>query len=217
MHALITGSTGMVGGSVLRRLLADERISEVTSLTRRSTGLAHEKLIEITDVDFADTASISAHISEVDILFHCIATYAHTVDRETYEAVTVTYLENTLAAVASVNPNAEICLFSASGAAQKEKSWYKALNVKGRAENVLLASSFPRKIAYRPGMIIPTRDENHKGIGDTLGKIAYRLMPFIGTTADELANVVVRAALSDLPDGTILGPADIARLDKEYR
>ena len=65
-------------------------------------------------------------------------------------------------------------------------------------------------------MIIPTRAENHKGFGDTLGKLAYRIFPFIGTTADELANVVVTAALGDLPDGTILEPADIARLHKDY-
>ena len=217
MHAVITGSTGMVGGSVLRRLLEDDRITKVTSLSRRSTGLSDPKLTEVLEVDFGNAESLSQHMVGVDILFHCIATYAHTVDRDTYEKITVSYLQNVLTALQSASPSAHVSLFSASGAAQSEKSWYKALNTKGRAEKVLLASEFPKKMAYRPGMIIPTRTENHKGFGDTLGKIAYRIMPFIGTTADELANVVVETALSGLPDGSILGPADIARLDKEYR
>lgn len=202
---------------MLRRLLADEWITKVTSLSRKTTGLAHAKLTEVLDVDFEDPTSLEPHMQGVDTLFHCIATYAHTVDRDAYEKITVTYLENVLTALKSANPNAHICHFSASGAAQSEKSWYKALNAKGRAEKLLMGSEFPNKISYRPGMIIPIRPENHKGFGDTLGRLAYRILPFIGTTADELANVVVTAALSEMPDGTILGPADIARLDKKYR
>lgn len=211
MHAILTGGTGMVGGSVLRELLADDRITKVTAISRRSTGLTHDKLSEHLGADFNDSDGLIAPMQGADILFHCIATYAHTVDAATYENVTVTYLENTLKALAKVNPDAHVCHFSASGAAPKGKSWYKALNVKGRAENALFATDFPVKIAFRPGMIIPTRPENHKGFGDTLGKLAFRVMPFIGTTADELAQVVVDAALSDTPDGTILGPADIPR------
>ena len=205
----------MVGGSVLRQLLATPQITRVTSISRRSTGLSHEKLTEVLDADLSDPASLAPHMVDADHLFHCIATYAHTVDRDTYETVTVTYLQNVLKALESVSPSAHVCLFSASGAAPKGKSWYKALNTKGRAENALWATSFPKKIAFRPSMIIPTRPENHKGFGDTLGKLAFRLLPFIGTTSDKLAEVVTRAALSNTPDGTILGPADIARLAKE--
>ena len=215
MHAVITGGTGMVGGSVLRRLLDDPRITHVTSISRRSTGLTQGKLTEVLDADFMDPASLAPHMKGAGHLFHCIATYAHTVDYDTYERITVTYLQNVLTALESVSPNAHVCLFSASGAAPKGKSWYKAFNTKGRAENVLFETNFPKKIAYRPGMIIPTRPENHKGFGDTLAKLAYRLMPFIGTNSDELAQVVTEAALSDTADGTILGPADISRLLKK--
>lgn len=216
MHAILTGGTGMVGGSVLRRLLEDPQISKVTSISRHTTGLVDDKLVEIVNADFGDQASLAENMQGADILFHCIATYAHKVTADVYEMITVAYLENILAALKTVNPSATIIHFSASGAAPKGKSWYKALNTKGRAEAALWASDFPKRITYRPGLIVPTRSENHKGIGDSLGKLAYRIMPFIGTTADELANVVVTAALSDMPDCTILKPADIARLDKEY-
>ena len=150
MHVVVTGGTGMVGGSVLRRLLSDERIAKVTSLSRRSTGLSHDKLTEVLDVDFDDPNALVPHMHGVDALFHCIATYAHTVDRDTYEKITVTYLKNTLAALHSTSPNAQVCHFSASGAAQSEKSWYKALNTKGRAEKLLMASELPKKMSYRP-------------------------------------------------------------------
>ena len=217
MHAILTGGTGMVGGSVLRALLADDRITKVTSVSRRSTGLAHEKLTEVLGADFNTPEGLEAPMQGADILFHCIATYAHTVDAATYENVTVTYLENTLKALSKVNPNATVCHFSASGAAPAGKSWYKALNTKGRAENALFATDFPRKISFRPGLIVPTREENHKGFGDTLGKLAFRVMPFIGTTADELAQVMVNTALADTPDGSVYSPADVARLLKELK
>ena len=196
MHAVVTGGTGMVGGSVLRRLLAEPQISKVTSISRHTSGLINEKLVEVIDADFGDPASLVSEMQGADILFHCIATYAHKVAAEVYETITVGYFDNVMSAMKTANPNATIIHFSASGAAPKGKSWYKALNTKGRAENALWATEFPRRITYRPGMIIPTRPENHKGFGDTVGKLAYRIMPFIGTTADELANVVVRAALS---------------------
>ena len=217
MHAILTGGTGMVGGSVLRALLNDARITKITSISRRSTGLSHAKLTEVLGADFNSAKGLVAPMEGADILFHCIATYAHKVDAATYENITVTYLENTLKALAGVNPNARICHFSASGAAPKGKSWYKALNTKGRAENALFATGFPVKITFRPGLIVPTRPENHKGIGDTLGKLAFRVLPFIGTTADDLARVMVETALSDVQDGSVFGPADIPKLLKSLR
>lgn len=217
MHAILTGGTGMVGGSVLRQLLSDDRITKVTSISRRTSGVTHDKLTEVLGADFNNTDALLAPMHGADILFHCIATYAHTVDAATYENITVTYLKNTLTALASVNPKAHVCLFSASGAAPKENSWYKALNAKGRAENALFATDFPVKTAFRPGAIIPTRAENHKGIGDTLGKLVFRLMPFIGTTADDLAWVMVETALSDVADGSVFGPVDIPRMLKALR
>ena len=66
MHVVVTGGTGMVGGSVLRRLLADEWITKVTSLSRKTTGLAHAKLTEVLDVDFEDPTSLEPHMQGVD-------------------------------------------------------------------------------------------------------------------------------------------------------
>ncbi len=212
MHAILTGGTGMVGGSVLRQLLADDRITKATSLSRRSTGLSNPKLTEVLEVDFSKPDSVAPHITGADILFHCIATYAHTVDKATYETVTVEYFRTMLAALVAVNPNAVVVHFSASGTNLKENSWYKALNTKGRAEKVLWASEFPRRIAYRPAGIIPTRAENVKGIPDQIFKLIFRVFPFIGTDSDQLARAVVGFALSDGKDGTILKHPDIAKL-----
>ncbi|MDG1737763.1 MAG: NAD(P)H-binding protein [Paracoccaceae bacterium] len=212
MHAIITGGAGMVGGSVLRQLLADSRISKVTALSRRSTGLSDPKLTEVLDCDFSVSDSLVPHMQDADILFHCIATYAHTVDKETYEKVSVTYFENVLIALKQVNPDASVVHFSASGANPKENSWYKALNTKGRAEKVLWASTFPRRITFRPAGIVPTRAENIKGISDKLFKMIFRILPMIGTDSDQLATAVVGFALSGGQDGTILKHPDIVRL-----
>lgn len=212
MHAIVTGGTGMVGGSILRRLLRDERVTKVTSLSRRSTGLTDPKLTEVLDIDFSNPASLVDTMVGGDILFHCIATYAHTVDKPTYETVTVDYFQNVLTALMQVNPKASVVHFSASGANLNETSWYKALNTKGRAEKLLWHSEFPRRISFRPAGIIPTRAENVKGLGDKIFKLIFKVLPIIGTDSDQLAQAVVDFALSDGADGTILKHPDILRL-----
>jgi len=212
MHAILTGGTGMVGGSVLRRLLADKRISKVTSFSRRSTGLTDKKLTEVLTADFSDPDGFVADMTGADILFHCLATYSHTVDKDAYETVTVDYFQTVMRALKRVNPTASVVLFSASGANLKENSWYKALNTKGRAENILWGADFPVKIAFRPAGIIPTRAENVKGMSDKIFKLVFKVLPIIGTDADQLADAVVGYALAGGEDGTILKHPDIIKL-----
>ncbi len=46
MKAILIGATGLVGKALLKELLLDATYTEVSVLTRRSTQVTHDKLVE---------------------------------------------------------------------------------------------------------------------------------------------------------------------------
>ena len=52
-NVLITGSTGMVGKSVLLECLESDKIDGVTAINRVSVGLEHPKMKEVLLKDFS--------------------------------------------------------------------------------------------------------------------------------------------------------------------
>lgn len=70
--ALIVGSTGLVGGYCLSKLLADDDYTQVIALTRSSLELQHPKLVNIV-VDFENLQQY-AHQIVADPIFCCLGT-----------------------------------------------------------------------------------------------------------------------------------------------
>ena len=70
--ALIAGATGLVGGFLLRQLLAAPEYDRVISLGRRSLDLAHPKLTQVI-ADFAALEKTTADLP-CDDAFCCLGT-----------------------------------------------------------------------------------------------------------------------------------------------
>lgn len=70
-NVLITGTTGMIGSLVLQHCLESPEISKVTSLLRRKSGIAHEKLNEIIIEDFMNLDEGAPYFEEMKRAF-CI-------------------------------------------------------------------------------------------------------------------------------------------------
>jgi hypothetical protein len=81
---------------------------------------------------------------------------------------------------------------------------------KGRAERLLLESALPAKYIFRPGYIAPGRQKSRTRIPDWMARPVYRLLPFIGIDAVDLARVMVRVGL-DGSTRTLFENADIRR------
>lgn len=192
---ILTGSTGMVGSAVLRALVAEPRVTEITSISRRANGVQHAKLTEMTKIGFEDAAALAPHFAGASAIFHCLSTYSNKVDKDTYDHVTLTYLQSVLDAAANACPEATFALHGASGASQEGRSWTRALNIKGQAELLLLDSPLPRKLIFRPGYIAPTHPEHQKGLMDLIGRPLFRLFPTSGTTDTGLGRAMVTAVL----------------------
>src|SRR5207237_5574979 len=70
--ALVAGATGLIGGHVLQRLLADSAWTRVIAVGRRPASQRHDKLEQRT-VDFGALASLS-DLPHVDDVFCCLGT-----------------------------------------------------------------------------------------------------------------------------------------------
>ncbi len=73
---LVAGATGLVGRSVVELLLADDRVTQVHAVLRRSTGTEHPKLREIR-LDFDDLAARPDALpgnASVQAAFCCLGT-----------------------------------------------------------------------------------------------------------------------------------------------
>ncbi len=209
---LVTGATGLVGGSALRALLAAEDVGQVISLGRRPSGVDDAKLTEIAIADFADTAALSPHLDGLDTVFHCLSTYSSMVSRSEYETITLTYLQALLDAAAGGAPQATFCLFSAAGARPDGGGFSFALRTKGAAENLLFASTLPRKYAFRPGYIAPSRPRERPKLSDTLAMPVFRLVPAIGISSDDLAQAMLHAARHETRDSAVFENGEMRRM-----
>lgn len=211
-HVLLTGATGMVGSSVLAALLNEESARGIVSLGRRPSGKDHTKLSETKFSAFGDAQAIEPHLKGIDTVFHCLATYSSRVSRAEYEEITFDWLGALLAACETTAPKATFCLFSAQGARPDGGGMSFALKIKGKAENVLSASTVERKFAFRPGYIAPSGPRSSWKLADYVFKPLQRLMPSIGVTSDELARAMLETAKHDPRDSAVLENGEMRAL-----
>ena len=151
MTILLTGATGFAGGEVLRQLLDDPAIDQVTLLLRRPGGFRHAKLTEIVLGDFLDYRQVGAAL-DADACVWCLGVSQTAVNEATYIEVTHGYALAAARAMLAANPRMRICFLSGSGADQQEKSRSLFGRIKGRTERELGELS-PNVFHFRPAFI----------------------------------------------------------------
>ena len=204
---LVTGATGMVGRQVLVQLLDNPLVGEIISVGRRETPLSHEKLREFIHEDFLDLSSLKAEFAEIDVCFYCLGVYQSQVSRKAYFRITCDYLMALTDALVAMSPQATFVLFSAQSARPDGKGMYFA-RVKGKAENLLNNTNFPRKYIFRPGHIQPTHQRKPPGL--IYRHIALPMMtkkfaknPKIGVTDRDLAKAMVLTGIAAAPESKV--------------
>ena len=185
----------MVGIEVLHQCLADQSVTNVVVIGRRPSRITHEKLLEIKHENFLDFADIEPVLSDADICFYCLGVYQNRVSRDKFWEVTVGYLEALLRSLGQVNTGIVFSLFSTQGADTEENSWFLFGNAKGRAEKRLTESNLRTKYIFRPGFINPGIKSGMSGISLWLLQLIYKIFPFIGIDAKDLAKAMVHVSL----------------------
>ena len=200
MNVLITGATGMIGSLVLKHCLESDRVAKVISLVRRSSGVQHNKLVEIVVSDFLTLDENSPCFESVDVVYYCLGVYTGAVDREQFRKITVDYPETLAKILVKKSPNARFCLLSGAGADRTEKSRFMFSKDKGTVENLLAEMGFRSFHSFRPGYIYPVTPRKEPNFTYKLSRALYPLIKLLGSNASikstELASAIFNAGIN---------------------
>ena len=201
--ALLLGSTGLVGGHVLRLLGEDERWSRVVTLGRRPMdSVASNHVHHVIDFDNMDL-----HVEHFacDDVFCCLGTTIRTAgSQDAFRRVDFDYPVEA-ATLAHAQGATQYLLVSSLGANPKSRIFYSRL--KGEVEEVLRGVGFDSLGIFRPSLITGEREEHRRSeaiwsLGLTLAKpfLSGPFRKYRATPADVLARVMVNVA-AERPQG----------------
>ena len=173
MDVLITGSTGMVGKSVLHECIKDKRVKNIYLINRSPVNLKSPKISELIISDFLKIGQLREKIKNCDACFHCMGITSFGQRSEYYYKVTFEMTKAITDLVYSINSNSIMTYVSGEGTSTKENSKIAWANVKGKAENYILNRGLKDAYMIRLGLLIP---ENGIRAKTKLYDLFYTLM-----------------------------------------
>ena len=190
MDVLITGSTGMVGKSVLNECINDDRIGKIYLINRVSVNLKSSRVYEFILDDFLKMGELKNKINHCDACFHCMGITSFGQKSDYYYKVTFEMTKLLTDLVYEINPNSIMTYVSGEGTSKNENSKITWANVKGKAENYILNKGLKDAYMIRLGLLIPENGVKAKtklyNLFYTLMKPLYplmRLLPAITTSS----------------------------------
>ena len=212
IKVIITGSTGMVGEGVLFECLQNEKVSEVLMVNRRRYEHSHPKLKELIVPDFFQLNQFANSIQGYDACFFCAGISSIGMKEDKYTSITY---DTTLSfARTLLQYNAAMVFTYVSGAKtdSSEKGGLMWARVKGRTENDLMKLPFKAEYNFRPGGMLPFKDQkNWKTVYKLIVKIIRLFSPKTVITMQELGRAMINAATIGYPK-SILEIKDIKAL-----
>jgi len=185
MDVLITGSTGMVGKSVLYQCIRDNRVKNIVLINRLPVDLKNEKITELIIEDFLNIGELKSKINNCDACYHCMGITSFGQNSDYYYKVTFEMTKVLTDLVYEINPNAVMTYVSGEGTSTKENSNIPWANVKGKTENYILNKGLKDAYMIRLGLLIPENGIKAKtklyNLFYTLIKPLYPLMKLLPT------------------------------------
>ena len=157
LKVIITGSTGMVGKSVLLECIDRPEIESILVINRRPLDIKHEKVTEILLNDFFNLSAIEDNLRGYDACYFCLGVSAFRMSEEEYTRITYDLTLHFADTVLKLNPDLQFCYVSGQGTDSSEIGRVMWARVKGRTENALLNMPFNKSYMFRPGFIQPMK------------------------------------------------------------
>jgi uncharacterized protein YbjT (DUF2867 family) len=194
--AWLAGGSGLVGGELLRILLADGDFTRIVSVGRRTLPVEHPKLVQA-KVEFANPASF-ALLEAPDVAFSCLGTTMKKAgSREAFRAVDYDAVL-TFADAARARGARVFVHVSSLGANRGSGHFY--YSVKGEIEAALEKVGFDSLFSLRPSMLDGDRADRRtleravlafaRALGSVLGR--YRPTPSLAVARTMIAKAKVR-------------------------
>lgn len=169
--ALVIGSTGLVGKSLVNQLISSGNYSQITAIVRKKNSFDNSKITElVVDFDNMETLEFQA-----DHIFCCLGTTIKTAgSKEAFRKVDHDY--PIAFARKGLKSNTQLfAIVTAMGASAKSSIFYN--RVKGQVENELSQLAYPHLGIFRPSMLLG--DRNEARLGEKIGKQFMKLFEFI--------------------------------------
>lgn len=205
--AVVFGSTGLVGRSLVKQLLDHPEYSAVTCINRREQSIDNPKNKEFID-DLSDTSKLAEYITGGEDVFCCLGTTIKKAgSRENFEKVDLE-LPVAIGKACEKNKVSHYLVVSSIGADAKSGNFY--LRTKGTMEEAVKKMNISHKTIVRPSMLLGKRNEFRAGeeIVKVLMKIAAPLMfgnwkKYRAIQAGEVAKAMLVIANSS-PSGRVI-------------
>ena len=194
--ALVAGSTGLVGGHIVRQLCKHSSYDKIIALCRKQPAAdwINNKKVSVMIIDFDQLEHELANY-KIDEVYCALGTTAKkTPSKAMYQKIDMEYPIN-LAKVGLTASASFYGLVSAIGA--KEGSLSKYSHYKGAVENFLKQSDYHQVAIAQPSLLLGNRDEFR--LGESLFSVVTPLMPKAVRSVQgaDVAGALIRTANSD--------------------
>ncbi len=196
----------MVGKGVLLECLDHTDITEVLSISRKTSGISHPKLKELIHKDFSEFASVADQLKGYDACYACMGVSSAGEKEEQYTRMTYGFTLSLARELLKADPKTTFNYVSGVGTDSSEKGRSMWARVKGKTENDLLTLGFKQAYMFRPGAIIPMR-----GVGPS-----SKLYRVLINNLKWLLKLIKRLAPDKVVDTTQIGLAMINVTQKGY-
>lgn len=173
--AVVLGSTGLIGSSLVEQLLGDDAFSTVRVLVRKPISLANPKL-EVFVTDFSDYEAYRKNLGSGDCIFSCIGTTNAQVkgDKLLYRSIDFDIPVNA-ARFGKEAGFKQYLLVSAIGANAQSRFFYTRL--KGEVEEMIAGYQFKSFHVFRPSFLAGRKQ--HERTGEAILTTLFRVFSFL--------------------------------------
>ncbi|WP_294197702.1 NAD-dependent epimerase/dehydratase family protein [uncultured Chryseobacterium sp.] len=201
---ILTGATGMVGEGVLMECLENPNVSEILSVSRKSSGKRHAKLKEYIVSDFLKIDPNDENFRGYHAVFFCAGISSVGMSEEEYTRITYHTTLHFAKAVLSRNPDMVFNYVSGAYTDKTESGKMMWARVKGRTENTLRKLGFRAVYNFRPGFMKPVEgQENVKWFFKPFIWIFPLVFPSKSLTLREVGIAMINTVLKGYPTSTL--------------
>ena len=209
-NIIITGSTGMVGKSVLLECIEHTSIKKILLINRSTLDFNHPKVNEILIADFSQMHTIKDELKGYDACFHCMGISSIGKSEEEFTAITLDLSKQLVDILHGLNKDLIFNYVSGKYTDSSEKGKTMWARVKGKTENYILNKGFKDAYMFRPGAIIP-----EKGIRSSTGwyNIGYVLLKPFFPWMKKNKNITTTTRFGQAMINSLIYPSDLKHLE----
>lgn len=202
----------MVGEGVLMECLENPQVSEILSISRKSSGKTHPKLKEYLVSDFLSIDINDENLKGYDACFFCAGISSVGMNEEDYTKITYDTTIHFAEAVLHQNPDMVFNYVSGASTDSTESGKIMWARVKGKTENALKKMNFKGVYNFRPGFMKPVDGQlNVKWFFKPFIWIFPIFLPLKSLTLHEVGRAMINTVKKGYPT-SILEIRDIKNL-----